>query len=266
MKTQLITSALRFRRTAFTALAMSAMAVASAHANLVTDGSFGTTGGSGQIGFESYNISPWTNVTVTNGAAAANAYNFLYSAGAPTAFGQYGSVTMAGSEPPRLNGGNFVALDGDFNTSGGTTGVAIGQTIGGLTATDQYTVSFYMAAAQQTGFSGSTTEQLQVGLGSQLIDTTPVISLGPQGNPTWSSLITLTFTATSSSEVLSFLAIGTPANQPTFALLDGVDMEQVTSGPPPTTPEPGSLTLLSTGLLGLAGFLRSRYKKAAVSL
>jgi hypothetical protein len=32
-----------------------------------------------------------------------------------------------------------------------------------------------------------------------------------------------------------------------------------TSGPPPTVPEPGTLTLLGTGLLGLAGMLRRKF-------
>jgi hypothetical protein len=53
---------------------------------------------------------------------------------------------------------------------------------------------------------------------------------------------TLIFTATSTSEVLSFLAVGTPSGEPPFSLLDGVSM---------VVPEPGSLTLMLGSMIGL---------------
>jgi hypothetical protein len=61
-----------------------------------------------------------------------------------------------------------------------------------------------------------------------------------------------TFTATSTQETLSFLAIGTPNGQPPFSALADVSLQ---------VPEPGSLTLLlaATGL----GFMLRRRRASA---
>jgi len=300
MKNQLITSALRFRRTAFTALAMSAMAVASAHAvPTITNGSFSTstseTGDANspnnspscQIGANGCSVSGWANVALDSNSPKAYApvaagYNFVFVPNNPNGYGTQGNpVAMYGSfqtvwTTPTVSpdGGNFMALDGDYNT--GTLdapGTAIGQTVTGLTVGNKYVISFYDGIAQQAGFTGATTETLQVGFQDL---TTPsddqytdanTMPLGTQAGAYWAAGVqTVTFTATNTSEVLSFLALGVPStNQPTFALLDGVSIANFIP-PPPGTPEPGSLTLLSTGLLGLAGYMRARYKKAAVSL
>jgi len=51
----------------------------------------------------------------------------------------------------------------------------------------------------------------------------------------------------------------TDINQVQSALEFAIDTTNVTSsGPPSTTPEPGTITLLGTGLLGLAGFVRRK--------
>jgi PEP-CTERM motif len=67
---------------------------------------------------------------------------------------------------------------------------------------------------------------------------------------------TFDFTATSTSEVLSFFANGGP-QVPPFALLDGVTMNAV--------PEPGTLPLLAFGVLSLAVVRRVRRAKASVA-
>jgi hypothetical protein len=60
---------------------------------------------------------------------------------------------------------------------------------------------------------------------------------------------TFVYTATNTSETLSFLAYGN-VQYPPFLLLDGVTMAP--------TPEPATLPLLFTGLMGGMGVLRSR--------
>jgi hypothetical protein len=63
---------------------------------------------------------------------------------------------------------------------------------------------------------------------------------------------TFTFTANGASDVLSFLAQGTPGGEPPFALLDGVTLNSA-------TPEPGTLTLIAGAApLAAAGFVRKR--------
>ena len=58
----------------------------------------------------------------------------------------------------------------------------------------------------------------------------------------------MTFTATGSSELLSFLSVGTPTGLPPIATLDGVSLTLV--------PEPAALGLLGVGLVGLVAVRR----------
>ena len=62
-------------------------------------------------------------------------------------------------------------------------------------------------------------------LGSQTF-TTGTVSVPAKGFSGWMEQ-TFNYTATSTSETLSFLAIGTPNGQPPFALLGGVDLTVV---------------------------------------
>jgi hypothetical protein len=135
-------------------------------------------------------------------------------------------------------------MDADFQTS------AMTQSISGLTPGDTYAVSFYWAASQQEGFNGDTSQFLSVSLGAQT-QTTPTFLLPSHGFSGWMSQ-TYDYTATSGTETLSFLAGGSPAVPP-FTLLDGVSMNDITP-----TPEPGTLPLLFTGLMGGLTVLRSK--------
>jgi hypothetical protein len=141
--------------------------------------------------------------------------------------------------------GNYVGADGAYEVS------AIKQTVNGLTAGQSYAVSFAWAGAQQSGFSGTTTDQWTVSLGTVSVSnpsqSTSVVSLPTEGASAW-MYQTFDFVAASSSEVLSFLATGTPTGQPPFALLANVSLTQV--------PEPASLALMATGLVGLVAAAR----------
>src|SRR5262249_14250612 len=84
-----------------------------------------------------------------------------------------------GASPDR---GNYVALDGAATYRGS----GISQTLTGLTAGKVYQVSFYWAAAQQSGFDGATTDSLQVTFGSTS-QTTSVFNLASHAFSGWMS-------------------------------------------------------------------------------
>ncbi|MBV8646344.1 hypothetical protein [Paludibacterium sp.] len=219
--------------------------------NLVTNGDFSTNGGGGQVGFNT-TLNGWT-------LANSQSYTFLFGSGTQATSGvtgQYGSLSLWGPGNGSQNGltsspagGYFIAQDGAFQQA------AMQQTINGLVAGQNYAVSFYWAGAQQSGFTGATTEQWEVSLGGQNLYTS-VVSDPSEGFSGW-QYTTLTFTATSSSELLSFLSIGTPSGVPPFALLDGVSMTQVASAP-----EPASAAVMLTGLAGLMALVWYRRKAA----
>ena len=228
-----------------------AAATVSAHAtpiNVVNGGFESTTNGNGQIGYNT-NVTGWT----TNG------YNFVFAPGTADkggANGSAGNVQLWGPHNGSANGlktspngGNFLALDGNYGVG------AVSQTLTGLTAGDKETVTFDFAGAQQYGFTGPTTEALEVSLGGQTIET-PVLQDASHGFTGWQTE-NFTFTATGTSEVLSFLAVGTPSGVPPMSLLDGVSVSQQSP-----VPEPGTISLMLTGIAGIGGLVRSRFKKA----
>ena len=245
----------KFRSTAFAAfvgLAMSFAAVGAKATNLVTNGSFEQlTGGIGQIGYNGSSLlTGWTNGTDGSGNLG---YNFVYSSGSADttgANGDSGNVKLWGPNDGSNNGlpatspdgGNYIAADGAYQTA------PISQTINGLTAGKQYTVSFWFAGAQQYGFNGVTTEKWLVSLGGTQLSTATLTD--PSNGFTGWQYTTLTFTAGASSQVLSFLAAGTPNGEPPFTLLDGVSVY--------ATPEPGSVVMMLTGLVAMGLLARRR--------
>ncbi len=235
------------RRLSVMGLSAIALLSVSARANLVTNGGFeSTTNGAGQLGYNT-NATGWT----TSG------YNFLFTPGSADttgADGQYGSLQIWGPGNGSNNGlpatspdgGNYVAADGAFQVG------AISQTINGLVAGDSYNVSFYWAGAQQQSFNGPNTEQWQVSLGSET-QSTGVYDNPSHGFSGWQQQ-SFTFTADSSSDVLSFLAVGTPSGVPPFSLLDGVSVNP--------TPEPGYLIPACSFLALLFGMRVLKSRKA----
>lgn len=219
-----------------------------AQANLVSNGGFETTThGPGQFGYN----------TVATGWAS-NGYNFIFAAGTADTTGspgQYGDLKLWGPNSGSANGlpaasphgGNYVGADGAYHVG------AITQTVSGLTVGAKYALSFDWAGAQQSGFNGQTTEQWQVTFGSQT-QSTEIVTVPSHGFSGWMSK-TFIYTANNTSQVLSFLAIGTPTGTPPFSLLDGVSIDAVAA------PEPATLSILGLGLAAIAG-LRRRVKSA----
>lgn len=81
-------------------------------------------------------------------------------------------------------------------------------------------MSFDWAATQLRNRQGPTTNRFLVSLGGDT-QATPVVDVASQGFDGWYKA-SFTYTATATSELLEFVANGTPAGQPPFALLDGV--------------------------------------------
>jgi hypothetical protein len=213
--------------------------------------------------------------------------------GSLTYVGQQGSEGVTGPRPgsdvypvytnPGFSvtvpaGTNFYQADGNPQFEN-----TIFQTVTGLTAGTTYTLEFQQAAGQQTGFSGTTTEQWLVFLGlgnigvscggssctpvvpaGNLEDMSPLMTTPSQMNTDW-NVVNMTFTPTSAdligggttgSAVLTFLAWGdggSTTNLPPTVFLEGVNTARV--------PEPGTLSLFAAGLLGVGAPIFGRRPK-----
>ena len=238
------------------AFALMLIASSSQAANLVTNGSFEQTSlAAGQSDYLGTNATGWSTSSYSFLVAPGQGDVALVTGGSDSTLKLWstsngGLDTLPASSP---DGGRYVAADGAFDAG------PITQTINGLNSGDQYAVSFYYAGAQQYNWSGANTEAWQVSLGGSTQET-PVLSNQSHGFTGWQQE-TLTFTATSNSEVLSFLAKGTPDGVPPFVLLDGVSLIDVTP-PPATTPLPAALFFVAPALAGVFGFSRRKQNKA----
>ena len=220
-----------------------------ARAQTLLNGGFEkTTNGNGQLSY---------NTTATGWTVPSGGYAFLFASGTADttgAVGQDGNLKLWGPNDGSANGmptsspngGNFVALDGAFQVQ------PIQQTVTGLTVGNKYAVSFYWAGAQQAGFNGKTQEQFKVSFGGDT-QSTALLDNADHGFTGWQAQ-TFTYTAHSTSQVLSFLAVGTPSGEPPFSLLDGVSVAAV--------PEPTALAALFIGVVGSGVFVRRRARPA----
>jgi hypothetical protein len=219
-----------------------------AHAQLV-NGSFEMNGGNGQLGFN-------TSVTGWSVPAPSGSYTFLFGPGTADtsgANGQYGGLALWGPNNGSANGlpatspdgGYFIAQDSDFQTG------ALTQTVNNLTVGHTYDVSFDWAAAQQYGFDGANQSGWYVSLGGGPAQDTGLASIPNHGFSGWMTA-SFNYTATSTSEVLSFMAHGSP-QVPPFALLDGVKMTDTSS-----VPEPTAVVSIFAGVMGFGVFARRR--------
>jgi len=195
--------------------------------------------------FANTNLTAWT----------ATGYGFVFTPSGVDTTGsknQWGSqLTLWGPGKGSYNGltasptgGNFLGLDGDYNKA------SVSQLVSGLTIGNKYEVSFYWAAAQQSGFDGDTTEHFDVTLGPETYSTS-TFNLPNHGFSGW-MYETITFTASNTSDILTFLAQGTPTGQPPFVLLDGVTMDVA------AVPEPSAFML---GAVALGAFSLRRNRK-----
>jgi hypothetical protein len=212
--------------------------------NLVSNGGFEMTDLSPSSPKEvfSTHVMDWTDTGTVN-------LNFIATAGsADAATPPYLSV-YPGFPAASPDGGNFVMADAEPRF-----GAAITQTLTGLTAGLTYNLSFYQAAGQQVGFSGDYTAGWEVSFGGTTWDSKSY-SLTTGEYAPW-ELQTHSFVATSSTQVLSFLAVGTPNGGPPVSFLDGVTLTAV--------PEPATWAMMIAGV-GAVGAMARRRKTTGVA-
>jgi hypothetical protein len=239
-----------------------------ASANLVTNGNFelsslgankvlaGGTAGAG-LGYPAVwqprtTLTDWSSTgynVLWDPATATNPQGPLASHPLPL-WGPGTGVNNGYVAPP--GGGNFVASDGAWETG------PIFQTINGLKVGEKYTLSFDYAGSQQYTYDGATQDRWTASLGTQSFSTA-LFSVANHGFSGWHTA-THEFTATSASEVLSFLSYGTPSGLPPMVLLSNVSLNEVT----PAVPEPEEWAMMLIGA-GLVGFqVRRKQVKVAV--
>jgi hypothetical protein len=238
---------------------------ASAAVNLVQNGSFELTTPAGSTNFFigqagqpqladwSYGAWPFPNAAVYTyaGANGAGANDAALGASIPL-YGPGNGFNNGFVDSP--DGGNFLVSDSEAEFSG-----AITQTISGLTSGHRYVLSFDWAGNQYLdsstlGYTGPLATSWVVSLGAQTF-ATPLEFYSGHGFTGWLHQ-TFIYTATSASEVLSFLAQGGPNGVPPVSLLDGVSL---------TVPEPASWAMMALGFagLGFAGYRRAKGNAAA---
>ena len=235
-------------RLAITTLFATAMLAGTGHATeYVTNGDFSSlTNGLGQLGYNT-DATGW----------ATNGYNFVLNVADVGSSGSYGLTTYwdaanGGSsswDGKSPTGGNFVAMDGDFGTS------PVTQTITGLTAGKNYTLSFNYAFGQQKNYTGETTQHLTASLGSDAITTADFV-VPSKGFTGWQTY-TGNFTADGTSDVLSFLAYGN-VPVPPFAMLTNVSL--IGAVPEPAT---WGMMILGLGAMGVVARRRRQRVLAA---
>jgi hypothetical protein len=232
------------------AVCLSALAVSAQAVQFVVNGGF--LGPAGPIG-------PGFGGQVT-GWSDGGGYNFVYtpgtidqSSGAPNGVWMWSSANGGtGTLGAIPGGGNILAADGDYITE------PVTQNITGLKVGGSYTLTFNWATSQQSGFYGDTLQNWTACLGAQC-NATATLTNPSQSISAWMAQ-TFTYTATSTSEVLSFLAHGN-LPVPPFPLLTNVSL----TGPAGATPVPAALPLFATGL-GFLGAVARRRRKAAAAV
>jgi len=248
------------KKLAIAALAALSLPTPALAAELIKNGSFeiNTVTTAGTMGWIYYaNLADWSYDKRTVNNAARN-FTFVATPGsADNINNNSGGFSVYGPFPTTSpDGGDFIFADADPNYNG-----ALYQTVSGLTVGEKYTLTFWQAAGQQYQKTGPTTEQWKVTFGNNT-QYSDKFTLPQGGVGDWQQQ-SMDFIATQTSQVLTFLAQGTPSGQPPVAMLDGVSLK-VYQPPVTAVPEPATWAMMIMGFGAVAGVMRRRPHRAAV--
>jgi hypothetical protein len=217
----------------------------------VTDGQFENGSFNGASGSD---LTDWTATGLTRVFNNADQPEGLGLWANTTSGNGWNGMTASGA-------GYFVALDGAFPTP--SDNATLSQTVTGLTVGDKYTLSFNLAFGQERDgpsgdfFNGDTINSLTASVGSASMNSGNV-DLASHGFVPWTTE-TLNFTATSTSELLSFVAFAN-VSAPSYALVSDVSLTSA-AAPEPST---WAMMVIGFGGLGYAAY-RTRRKRVAVA-
>ena len=274
----------------FSALALSSISLSAQAINLVKNGGFVPSSSIGSSLSSGIN-NPDSPVTITDwvvkdeDAGGVNFNNLMYVISDGNTFSRYGAGMNQDGRNRRRNwtlfsnpgqtvnsvdgSGWYIASDGGDSWNG-----RISQTLNDLTPGNQYIVSFSQAAGQfdcyisggtctSGNYFGDTNNNWRVSFGDSIATTSfqdsDVIAHPSQAPVSaWQSQ-SMTFTATNSTQVLSFLSQGTPDGQPPIALLSDVSVQAV-PWETDTLPLVGSTVLFGVGLWAKKKFAQKKLK------
>jgi len=202
-----------------------------AHAGSITNGNFTPTGPSTVFGGGTVN---WTGGQY---GYQPTGFGWDFTGGAGVQ--QNGSAWGFSAVPDAGQSAFLQSYQGSANVGKGDPTSTISQTVGGLTAGQEYTVSFYLE--QRPGFGANPVTVTIDGV---------TLTVTPPNDDTWTEY-TESFTYNGGPDLLTFSVTGSGDSYDNDTGLADIGIA--------ATPEPGTLMLLGSGLLGFAGLARRKF-------